>query len=125
MVLDEDKRELAKVAQKEPAAFGRIKQKALDLGMSTEEFILSHDSSPPKQENSTETNELQESIKELSRQVQEIKSQPQQQPIQQQPAPTPQATRGCRSFSPPPEAPCEASITAPRDKERAASDRIT
>lgn len=89
MALDDDKRDLAKVAQKEPAAFGRIKQMAYDMGMSTEEFILMKDTAATNQQEATETSEIKQSIKELQTEVQQIRFQPQThpQPTQQQAPP--------------------------------------
>jgi len=86
-MLDDDKRELGKVSQKEPAAFGRIKQRAMDLGMSSEEFILRSDTATIKQQEVTEVSELKDSIKELREEIKQIRLQPQ---IQAQPTPTPQ-----------------------------------
>jgi len=83
-MLDDDKRELGKVSQKEPEKFGRLKQRALDLGMSTEEFILHAANAPTKQQEVTEISEIKQSIKELSNITQQLRNGQQPQVMQPQ-----------------------------------------
>ncbi len=83
-MLDDDKRTMGKTAAKEPAAFGRIKQAALDLGMSSEEYILRKDPQANTQQPATDPNreidDLKESVKDLSKEIQTLRAPPQQAP---------------------------------------------
>lgn len=76
MTIDDDKRDLSNVSQKEPAAFGRIRQRAMDLGMSTQEFILSHDPERTKQAAPATPNASEEILKELIKEVKALKETP-------------------------------------------------
>ena len=89
MALDEFNREIGKFSQEYPEKFGKIKQKALDLGISTRELfakladsIDKQQQHTPQQPNNKELDDLQDEVKKLVAEVRGLRDTP------PQPAPT-------------------------------------
>lgn len=82
-MLDDDKRAIGKASQNQPAKVGRIKQKAMELGMSTEEFILRADDLLSKQADTTSSNREVDNLKSEIAELKEMLRTPQPQPQQQ------------------------------------------
>jgi antitoxin component of RelBE/YafQ-DinJ toxin-antitoxin module len=71
MVLDAEKQDLGVFSQKEPLQFGFIKQKASDLGMTTQEFIKAFADKVMKQAEQPQPTLSNDEIKEIKEQIKE------------------------------------------------------